>query len=161
MDEQIQMGKKWLENLLKLMGIPTQVIVGKKEEHHGITSCWLIIDETRLNPYQIEMLIGKKGETIDSIQYLLNALLNIHLNDEDKCTFTVELNGYRLRRQAELFAVAQTAANKVRQTGIPEELKYLSSPERRQVHSFLEDFKDLHTESQGQEPDRRLIIRLR
>lgn len=162
MDEQIQHGREWLEKLLSLMGIPTEVQIGRiEEEENSVSSCWLTIDESKLSQDKIEMLIGKKGETIDSIQYLTNALLNIGVDEEKHRSFTVELNGYRIRRQAELFALAQTAANKVRQTRQPEELKYLSSAERRQIHSLLEDFEDLQTESQGQEPDRRLVIRLR
>lgn len=162
MDEKIQQGKDWLENLLKLMNIPTTVQVGRIEQNQdNSTSCWLTIDETKITESQIEMLIGKKGETIDSIQYLLNTVLNIPTGDQKHCSFTVELNGYRIARQAELFALAQNTASRVRQTGLPEELTYLSSPERRQIHSFLEKSEDLETESKGQEPERRLIVRLR
>ena len=162
MDQQIQQGRQWLEKLLQLMGIPAEVQVGRiEEEQSHISSCWLTIDENQLSQAQIEMLIGKKGETIDSIQYLVNALLNIGVSDEQHRSFTVELNGYRIRRQAELFALAQNAASQVRQTKQPKELENLSSAERRQIHSLLQDSEDLETESRGQEPDRRLIIRLR
>jgi spoIIIJ-associated protein len=162
MDEQIQHGKQWLEKLLDLMGIPVPINIGRMEEQeNNLISCWLTIDETKLSSEQIELLIGKKGETIDSIQYLANAILNIGVAEDQHRLFTVELNGYRIRRQAELFAIAQKAAAKVRSTGMPEELKYLSSAERRQIHSLLQDAADLETESQGQEPNRRLIVRLR
>jgi spoIIIJ-associated protein len=162
MEQQTQRGQEWLETLLNLMGIPAQVQVGRIEKkQESITSCWLTIEETNLDQDKMEVLIGKKGETIDSIEYLVNALLNIGVEDGEHCRFTVELNGYRIRRQAELFALAQTAAHNVRQTGQPEELKYLSSAERRQIQSLLQDSEDLETESKGQEPDRRLIIRLR
>ncbi|MBE9221801.1 RNA-binding protein [Cyanobacterium stanieri LEGE 03274] len=162
MDEQVQRGKQWLETLLKLMNIPADVQTGRVEENgqQGI-SCWLTIDETNLDQNQINALIGKKGDTIDAIQYLANSLLNIGLGDNSPCFFTVELNGYRIRRQAELMAIAQSAAAKVRETGTPEEIKYLSSVERRQIHSILESSEDLTTESQGNEPERRLIVKLR
>jgi spoIIIJ-associated protein len=52
-------------------------------------------------------------------------------------------------------------AEQVRQTGQEVEIKSLSSAERRQIHTFLKDANDLSTESRGQEPDRRLVIRLR
>ena len=162
MDQQIQQGQEWLEKLLNLIGIPAQVKIGRvEEEEDNESSCWLTIDETKLSQEQIEILIGKKGESIDSIQYLANALLNIGLEEDRRRRFTIELNGYRIRRQAELFAMAQKAADKVRQTGKPEEIKHLSSAERRQIHSLLQESSDLETESQGQEPDRRLIVRLR
>jgi spoIIIJ-associated protein len=162
MDEQIQHGQQWLEKLLELMGIPIPVNVGRIEGlDNNLISCWLTIEETKLSSEQIDLLIGKKGETIDSIQYLANALLNIGVEEDQHRLFTVELNGYRIRRQAELFAIAQKVAAKVRLTGEPEELKYLSSAERRQIHSLLQDAQDLETESQGQEPNRRLVVRLR
>ena len=162
MDQQIQLGQQWLEKLLNLIGMPAQVKIGRVEEEEGDGDCcWLTIDETKLSQEEIEILIGKKGESIDSIQYLANALLNIGLEKDRKRRFTIELNGYRIRRQAELFAIAQKAAAKVRQTGKPEEIKHLSSAERRQIHSLLQESRDLETESQGQEPDRRLIVRLR
>lgn len=162
MDEQIQRGKKWLETLLNLMGVPAQVSISRVEKNdQDIISCWLTIDDTVLNPTTLEALIGQKGETIDAMQYLVNVLLNIGVTEGSQRLYTVELNGYRIRRQAELMAIAQKAAERVRVTGIPEEIRYLSSVERRQVHSYLERSGDLATESQGNEPDRRLIVKLR
>lgn len=162
MDEQIQRGQKWLETLLKLMGVPANVNLNRLEQNGDqIISCWLTIDESSLDLPKIETLTGKKGETIDAIQYLANALLNIGVEEGSHRFFTVELNGYRLRRQAELMAIAQRAAEKVRITGVPEEIRYLSSVERRQIHSILEKSEDLFTESQGNEPDRRLLVKLK
>ncbi|MGI0480529.1 protein jag [Geminocystis sp. CENA526] len=162
MDEQIQRGQKWLETLLKLMGVPANVNLNRiEQDRNQVISCWLTIDETPFDLTQIEALTGKKGETIDAIQYLANALLNIGVDEYSHRFFTVELNGYRLRRQAELMAIAQRAAEKVRITGVPEEIRYLSSVERRQIHSMLEKSPDLLTESQGSEPDRRLVVKLR
>jgi spoIIIJ-associated protein len=162
MDEQIQRGQKWLETLLQLMGVSATVNLGRVEESgDNVISSWLTIDEQSLSPETINFLIGEKGETLDAIQYLANVLLNINVAEEIQRFFTVELNGYRLRRQAELMAIAQRAADKVRVTGVPEELRSLSSVERRQIHSFLEKSGDLLTESQGNEPDRRLVVKLR
>jgi spoIIIJ-associated protein len=162
MDEQIQRGQKWLETLLQLMGVTATVTLGRIEENGDkILSSWLTIDESNLSSETIDALIGKKGETIDAIQYLANVLLNIDAEEEAQRFFTVELNGYRIRRQAELMAIAQRAADKVRVTGVPEEIRSLSSVERRQIHSFLEKSGDLSTESQGNEPDRRLVVKLR
>ena len=158
-DQQSQRGKEWLEKLLQLIGIPAGVKIAEVEDEQ---SDWLIIDETNLTPEQIEILIGqKKGEAIDAIQYLANTLLNIGIEEELQRSFTVELNGYRVRRQAQLRALAEKVARQVRETGEKVEIKSLSSAERRQVHTFLKDSEDLETESRGQEPDRRLVVRLR
>ncbi|MGK7878018.1 MAG: protein jag [Xenococcaceae cyanobacterium] len=162
MEQQIQRGKQWLEELLRLIGIPAAVkieeVEGDRAEEKGY---WLTIDETNLMPEQTEILIGQKGETIDAIQYLANTLLNIDIEPECQRAFTVELNGYRVQRQAQLRALAEKVARQVRKTGKEVEMKSLSSAERRQVHTFLKDSVDLETESRGQEPDRRLVVRLR
>ncbi len=161
MDQQIQRGQEWLKTLLNLMGLPTEVHVKEKPDNQEEASVWLVIDETQLTPQQIEILLGQKGEGIDAIQYLTNTLVNLGLEHEEQQAFTVELNGYRLKRQAELLAWVEQVAEQVRQTGQEVEMKSLSSAERRQIHTFLQDTKDLASESRGQEPDRRLVVRLR
>lgn len=161
-DRSTQRGKQWLETLLQLMGLPAQVTVGEGDAYKtDEDACWLIIDETQLTPEQINVLLGQKGTGIDAIQYLANTLLNLGIESEDQQAFTVELNNYRVKRQEELLALAQEVAEKVRQTGQEVELKSLSSAERRQIHTFLKEAGDLETESRGQEPDRRLVVRLR
>ena len=162
MEQQIQRGQQWLEKLLHLIGIPVNVLVEEVEgEETDSQSCWLIINETKLTPEQTEILIGQRGEHLDAIQYLANTLLNIGIEKEDQRSFTVELNGYRKHRQKELLALAEEVAQKVRKTGQEEEISSLSSAERRQVHTLFQDSEDLETESRGQEPDRRLVVRLR
>ncbi|ACK69349.1 single-stranded nucleic acid binding R3H domain protein [Gloeothece citriformis PCC 7424] len=161
-DQQIDRGKEWLETLLELMGISTEVTIGEDIiETSEPSSCWLIIDHTHLGPEQTEILVGYRGEGIDAIQYLANTVLNLGTEFEEQQAFTIEINSYRLKRQAELLAWAKRVADQVRQTGQEVEMKSLSSAERRQIHTFLKDAEDLATESRGQEPDRRLVVRLR
>ena len=162
MEQQIQRGQEWLAKLLALMKIPSQVKVTEPESgSQQSTAAWLTIDESQLNPEQIQLLIGENGKTIDAIQYLASALVNIGIAPEEQRAFTVELNGYRLRRQAELKQLATEIAEQVRSTGQEAEIRHLSAAERRQVHTFLQDAEDLATESRGQEPDRRLVVRRR
>lgn len=160
-DRQSERGKEWLETLLKLMGIPAKVEIKEREMGEGNSAWWLMIDETQLTPKQVEILLGQNGENIDAIQYLANSYLNIGLDVSEQRAFTIELNGYRLQREQELFSWAQQVAEQVRQTGQEVEMSPLSSAERRQVHTFLKDDRDLVTESRGQEPNRRLVVRLR
>lgn len=157
-DEQ---GKEWLESLLTLMGVPVSVTVGENKIEMAESSTWLTIDETALTPEQMEILIGSRGENIDAVQYLTNTLLNLGVESDKQQAFTVELNGYRQQRRAELLSLAEEVAEKVRQTGEEVEIKSLSAAERRQVHTFLQDAEDLTTQSRGQEPDRRLVVCLR
>ncbi|ACK67995.1 single-stranded nucleic acid binding R3H domain protein [Rippkaea orientalis PCC 8801] len=162
MEQPVHPGKAWLETLLKLMGFPAQVTVEEKNhESPESAECWLTIDDTQLTPEQIEMILGNHGEGIDAIQYLANTLINLSVEPEQQGGFMVELQGYRLQRQQELNDWVQQVAQQVRQTGQEVEMTSLSSAERRQVHTMLKDAEDLETESRGQEPDRRLVVRLR
>ncbi|MDB9512383.1 RNA-binding protein [Kamptonema animale CS-326] len=155
-ENQIQRGQEWLEKLLSLSKIPSKVIPSHQEDGY-----WLTIDDSSLTPAQIEILIGYEGTAIDAIQYLCNTIVNISEEQVEPTGYTIELNGYRLHRLKELQAIAEKAAAQVRQTGEQFELKSLSSAERRQVHSLLSECDDLETYSIGQEPDRRLVVRLR
>lgn len=156
---QMRRGQQWLESLLRLSGL-TSSVTAELNSSFAEESCWLTIDEATLLPEQVQILTGEGGSVLDSIQYLTNAILNLSQEREQQKAFTVELAGYRLRRYAELKEVAEQSAAKVRETGEEFELKSLSSAERRQVHTMLKEYEDLETFSRGQEPDRRLVIRL-
>ncbi|MGE5657525.1 MAG: protein jag [Actinomycetota bacterium] len=155
-EHQIQRGQQWLEELLRLAQIPSVVTPNPTPECN-----WLTIEESNLTPEQIEILIGPDGTVIDAIQYLCNTILHITDDHEEQSAYTVELNGYRVRRLEELRSMAEDAAEQVRMTGEEYELTSLSSAERRQVHSILSECDDIETYSRGQEPDRRLVVRLR
>ncbi|HEY9832032.1 MAG TPA: R3H domain-containing nucleic acid-binding protein [Stenomitos sp.] len=163
MDKQLmQRGQQWLEELLGLSKLTASVsptLIDDSSDDKP--NYWLTIDQTRLTPQQIEILIGPDGIVLDAIQYLANSILNLGQDEEGQAAYTIELDGYRLRRQEELRAMAAHAAQTVRETGQEYEMKSLSSAERRQVHTFLKECEDLETQSRGQEPDRRLVVRLR
>jgi spoIIIJ-associated protein len=161
-DQRLNRGKEWLEKLLALSGIATIVDTQQPE---GTTSAnyWLTIDPITLTSTQKELLIGSQGATIDAIQYLANASLNIHAEADLQAGYTIELDGYRQRRSIELKAVADDVATRVRETGAEVTLQPMSSAERRQMHTFFDSdasYSDLSTESRGQEPDRRLVVKL-
>lgn len=155
----MQRGKQWLEALLQKTGISAQVMTEFRQIAPEMESCWLIVDHQALTPEQSQILIGADGGVLDSIQYLVNTILNLGQAPEEQAAYTVELNGYRARRQAELMKMATEVAEAVQQTGEEREMRDLSSAERRQVHTFLKTYQDLETESRGREPDRRLVVR--
>ncbi|MBD2355564.1 RNA-binding protein [Tolypothrix sp. FACHB-123] len=161
----MQRGQQWLKTLLLLTGVsaevegnlePAQPQSGDSEEPDNY---WLTIDQTTLSPEQINILIGADGSVLDAIQYLANSVLNINQAQEDQASYTIELNGYRIKRQAEIRALAEAASEEVRATGREVEIKSLSSAERRQIHTFLKEFTDLETFSRGKEPHRHLVVR--
>jgi spoIIIJ-associated protein len=161
-DQRLDRGKQWLEQLLKLSGISTTVDI-QQPEGSNPPNYWLTIDESSLTPEQLASSIGIDGATIDAIQYLANASLNIHQEADLQAGYTIELAGYRQRRAIELKAIADEAAERVRETGLEVVLKPMSSAERRQMHTFFDSdpsYSDLATYSRGQEPDRRLVVKL-
>jgi spoIIIJ-associated protein len=163
---QIERGQQWLKSLLELTGVSTEIkgeleassTSGGSDAPTG-ESYWLTIDETKLTPEQVQILIGTDGSVLDAMQYLVNSTLNLNQEPQQQASYTIELNGYRVKRQAEIQAIAQNAAEQVRNYGQQVEIKSLSSAERRQVHTFLKEFRDLETFSQGKEPHRHLIVR--
>lgn len=163
-DNRMQRGQQWLEELLKLVGVDADVEAAlpttvKGSDFQEPDSYWLTIDDSNLKPEQIQILIGSDGTVLDAIQYLANALLNLNQPQAEQAAYTVELNGYRIRRQAEVQSLAETAAEQARTSGQEVEIKSLSSAERRQVHTFLQGFTDLETFSRGKEPNRHLVVR--
>ena len=158
-------GQQWLESLLELAGLSAEVTAEIDDdfiadnEDSSICSYWLTIDETSLTQKNIEALIGKNGAALDAIQYLANSALNLNQPGEQQASYTIELNGYRVSRQAEIREVATSAANQARASGREVEIQSLSSAERRQIHTYLQNYTDLETFSRGKEPNRNLVVR--
>lgn len=161
-DQRLDRGKQWLERVLNLSGIPAAVDTQQPAESEP-AHYWLTIDRQALTPQQIELLIGTDGATLDALQYLANASLNINQAADLQAAYTIELDGYRQRRSRELQAIADEAAARVRETGEEVVLQPMSSAERRQLHTFFDSddrYQDLSTSSRGQEPERRLVVKL-
>lgn len=106
-EDQMQQGKEWLEELLKVGALSSAVQVAQEED-----SCWLTINEINLSAKQITALTGFNGEVLDALQYLINTVVNLGKEEEEKAAYTVELNGYRFRRYQELSALAENAADR-------------------------------------------------
>ncbi len=102
MENQVTRGKDWLDKVLALMGIPTNAITeGFETISEDLDSCWLNIEVTNLSPKQSQLLIGEKGANIDALQYLANTLLNINQEQDAQGSYTIELDGYRVKRHQE------------------------------------------------------------
>jgi spoIIIJ-associated protein len=165
MAQDVTRGQQWLETVLSLMGTPTSVKLSYPKPTEETTLAdntpWLVIDETQLSEDQAKALLKDQGQTLDSLQYLANTLLNLGLEPEAQSAFTVEFKGYRQQREKELRVLAEKTAWQVLETGEVAELKSLSGAERRQVHQFLKQYEGLESWSRGQEPDRRLVVQRR
>lgn len=102
------------------------------------------------------ILIGRRGETLDALQYLVN--LSVNKNQEIRKKIIIDIEGYRNRREKTLQRLALKLADKARQRGRNVVLEPMSSQERRIIHTALQGREDIYTFSEGEEPYRKIII---
>ena len=151
----------WLEKLLALQGLEASVSGNQTTGDLGDDSYWLTIDTANLSEDDVTTLIGERGAVLDAMQYLANTILNMGVDESAQHAYTLEINGYRKQRQAELKQLADEAAEEVLNKGEREhEVKGLSSAERRQVHGLLGAYENIETFSRGREPERHLVVKL-
>lgn len=105
----------------------------------------------------VGLLIGRHGQTIDSIQYLLNAI-GWRAYGEERKEIVVDAAGYRARRRATLEALALRVAERVRDSGEREELEPMTAVERKVVHLRLKEVAGVGTASEGTEPNRYVVV---
>jgi len=120
------------------------------------------IDETdeeiraTVNGDDLGLLIGKHGSTIDALQHL--AFRAAFRGDAVRKQVTVDAAGYRERRETALHRMADRAAAEALRYDRPAELEPMRAPERKIVHTYLSERGDVETHSEGDEPDRRLVV---
>jgi spoIIIJ-associated protein len=105
----------------------------------------------------VGLLIGRHGQTIDAIQYLLNVIA-YRAYGEEKQDVVVDAAGYRARRQATLEELALRVAYRVRESGEREELEPMTAVERKVVHLHLKGVAGVGTTSEGTEPNRYVVV---
>jgi len=105
-----------------------------------------------------EILIGKEGKVLSNTQYLLSKILNKQIGEKIFVDFDV--NQYKKKKTNYLKEMAKNAADEVSLTGREKVLPSMTPFERRIIHLTLSERKDIKTESEGQEPERRVVIKL-
>jgi spoIIIJ-associated protein len=131
------------------VGIGVSVRVDVQEDADTITLTCIGSD--------LGMLIGRHGQTIDAIQYLVNAVVYRSHPDERK-DVVVDAAGYRARRRASLEALAVRSAQRAVEAAEPVELEPMTAVERKVVHLRLKEFPGVETTSEGAEPNRFIVI---
>lgn len=132
--------------IIEVLGFSSEPIVTKRDNVFFVN-------------FQIEepmLLIGRNGEALDSLQHVLRLLLFSELEGQN---LVVDINGYRARKTDMLEQRVKEVAEKVRASGIEEELLPMNSYERRVVHTVITDIPDVETESRGERESRRVIIK--
>lgn len=102
------------------------------------------------------ILIGRRGETLDALQYLTNLTVSRHFEDRSK--FILDVEGYRAKREDTLERLAKKLAERVKESGKNISLEPMSPYERRIIHTVLQSDEKVRTFSEGEEPYRKVVI---
>lgn len=148
----IEIADNFLDKLLYSMGIKA---VNKIEKNADEIS----VEITEISSSDMGILIGKRGNTLDSIQYLLSLALN--KEKEDYLKVIIDVNGYRKKREETLIKLAERMAEKAKRSKRPIKLEPMNPYERRIIHSALQNIDNITTYSEGNEPYRRVVIQSR
>ena len=143
--------KEFLKSVFHAMDMAVEIIVKVNEEEKLI--------EVDLKGDDMGILIGKRGQTLDSLQYLTNLAVNKH--SENYYKVKVDTEDYRKRRKDTLENLAKNIAYKVKRTKRPVELEPMNPFERRVIHSALQNDKFVTTHSEGEEPYRHVVVTLK
>lgn len=146
-ENKAEMAKGFLENLMEKMKVKADVLVVQNEDKQVILN---IVGEDLGN------LIGRRGQTLDSLQYLVN--LAVNKGREDKIRIIVDVSGYRKRREQTLYSLAIRLAERVEQRGESITLEPMNAHERRVIHLALQDNPNVYTQSRGEDPERKIVI---
>lgn len=143
--------KNFLSDVFKAMDMEVEIITKIDEEEKLI--------DVELKGDDMGVLIGKRGQTLDSLQYLTNLAINKHSDNYYKVKIDTE--DYRKRRRETLENLAKNIAYKVKRTKRPVALEPMNPFERRVIHSALQNDRYVTTHSEGEEPYRHVIVTLR
>lgn len=115
--------------------------------------------DIELSGEEMGVLIGKRGQTLDSLQYLVSLVVN--KGEDDYIRVKVDTENYRQRRKETLENLAKNISYKVKRTKRPVSLEPMNPYERRIIHSALQNDKYVTTHSEGEEPFRRVVVSLK
>lgn len=139
--------KEYLIKVLKDMGFSVNIEIKNKEE---VPKYIIFSDNDAL-------LIGKNGKNLKALSILVSQHLNNELGKNYK--FTLDVNEYKEKREKTLERLAKRIGKEVRTTKVEAKLDSMNSYERRIIHNTLTNFKGVYTESEGEEPNRYVVVK--
>lgn len=157
--EQVQqIARQILDDLLARMDIHAYVtpVVTRVPGQKGDIEETITLHVEGADEEAMGLLIGRRGETLRSLQFLLNLLVSRRVQKWPQ--IVVDVGNYRQRRQESLEGLARRMAERVRQTGRPIMLEPMAAYERRIVHLALREDKTIYTESSGEGENRKIVI---
>ena len=148
LSENAKRARDFVTELTARMGVPAGVSVCETEEQIRMV----------LSGEKMSIIIGRRGETLDAVQYLTS--LHINRKNEDYIRVSLDTENYRAKREEALRKLAVRMAGRCKKTGKRVALEPMNPYERRILHSALQSDPDVSTHSEGEEPYRRVIITL-
>lgn len=143
--------KYFLKEVFEAMNLVVVVNVNYDEDNRNM--------DIELSGDEMGVLIGKRGQTLDSLQYLVSLVVNKDV--EEYIRVKVDTEDYRKRRKETLENLAKNIAYKVKRTKRSVSLEPMNPYERRIIHSSLQNDKYVTTHSEGDEPFRRVVVNLK
>ena len=144
-------GREFLEKVFDKMNMDVTIDMKYNEEEKSVS--------INLIGGDMGVLIGKRGQTLDSLQHLVSLVINKH--SEDYLRVKLDTENYRERRKETLENLAKNIAHKVKRTRRPVSLEPMNPYERRIIHATLQDDRYVVTKSEGEEPFRHVIVLLK
>jgi len=152
LDDEINLLRNFLNDVIRAMDVKIDFDISNKEGFVNVN----------FNGPNVGLLIGRRGETLNALQFLANLVVNKNRSDS-KNTVKVILDAeqYRRKREETLRRLANSMAQKVLRTGKNVKLEPMTSYERMIIHTTLQNHPQVYTYSEGEEPNRRVIIALK
>jgi len=140
----------FLKDLTHLMGVDVEIAVGTDTENNVFV---------QMTGDTLGVLIGRRGETLDALQYLTS--LRVNRGQEGYTRVTLDTENYRAKREDTLIRLANRMANRAVKTGRKVSMEPMNPYERRIIHSALQSNEAVDTHSEGEDPNRHVVITLR
>lgn len=146
-----EVARKFLEDVFEAMHLTVVITIHYEEENNNM--------DIDLSGEEMGVLIGKRGQTLDSLQYLVSLVVN--KETDSYVRVKVDTENYRQRRKETLENLAKNISYKVKRTRKPVSLEPMNPYERRIIHSALQNDRYVTTHSEGEEPYRRVVVTLK
>ncbi len=153
LDEQAEVAADFIEGLLDRMDLDAEVDIGEDDGVMYVDIFGAQDDEG------MGILIGRHGLTLDALQELTRSAVQRKL--QERCRVVIDVEDYRKRRRRQLVEKTRSVAQRVRRSGKPERMEPMSPVERKIVHDAAAEAGGVETSSEGEEPQRRVVIRKR
>lgn len=147
-EELTEQVKGFIRTVLDRMGLMAEIRVREEEENIRVN----------LAGPKMGLIIGYRGETLDALQYLTSLAVNKERSHDDYKRVIIDTEGYREKREETLKHLAEKTAWKVSKYGKSIKLDPMNPYERRIIHSRLQDYPNVKTHSEGEEPFRKVVV---